>query len=120
MTQPTAHDTVQTALVDRIRTLIADEPVVREVSMFGGRSIMVNEKMIVSALKDGGILVRVDADRHDELLRGPGSIQAQMGPGREMGPGWIEISAAAISDDENLASWIGIAMDDNRTVTGRR
>lgn len=108
----------QSALVERVRALIADEPVVREVSMFGGRSIMVNEKMIVSALKDGGLLVRVDADRHDELLDKPGAAQAEMGPGRDMGPGWIEVSADSIGKGERLASWVEIAMDHNRAMTG--
>jgi TfoX/Sxy family transcriptional regulator of competence genes len=108
----------QTVLVERVRALIADEPEVREVSMFGGRSVMVNEKMIVSALKDGGLLVRVDADQHDELLGRPGAVQAEMGPGRGMGPGWIEVAADAVSDDEQLSSWIRIAMKYNRAVTG--
>lgn len=108
----------QTALIERVRTLIADEPVVREVSMFGGRSVMVNEKMIVSALKDGGLLVRVDADQHDDLLGRPGAMQAEMGPGRDMGPGWIDVAADVVSDDEQLSSWIGIAMTYNHDVTG--
>ena len=71
----------QTVLVERVRALIADEPVVREVSMFGGRSVMVNEKMIVSARKDGGLLVRVDADQHAHghgrvpvITRGPDTL----------------------------------------------
>ncbi|WP_197519776.1 TfoX/Sxy family protein [Pseudonocardia sp. HH130630-07] len=92
----------------------------REVSMFGGRSVMVNEKMIVSALRDGGLLVRVDADRHDELLSRPGAMQAEMGPGRDMGPGWIEVSADSVGGDEQLSSWVGMAMDHNRVVTGGR
>lgn len=36
----------QIILMERIRTMNADEPVVREVSMFGGRSVMVNEKTV--------------------------------------------------------------------------
>jgi len=108
----------QTRLIERLRSLLADEPVVREVSMFGGRSFMVNEKMIVSALRDGGLLVRVDADQHEELLRTPGAKQAVMGPGRDMGPGWIEVSAETVSGDEALASWISVAMAYNRTMTG--
>lgn len=107
----------QTALVERLRLLLADQPVMREVSMFGGRSFMVNEKMIVSALKGGGLLVRVDADRHGELLVRPGATQAEMGPGRDMGPGWIEVEAAAISGDERLSFWVGVAMEHNRAVT---
>lgn len=107
----------QTVLIERVRALIAEEPAVREVSMFGGRSVMVNDKMIVSALKDGRLLVRVDADHQDELLSRPGAVQAQMGPGRTMGPGWIAVAADSISDDDHLASWIRIAMDYNRAVT---
>ncbi|WP_120003590.1 TfoX/Sxy family protein [Nesterenkonia muleiensis] len=94
----------QIALIERLRSLLADQPVVREVSIFGGRSVMVNEKMIVSALKDGGLLVRVDADQHDKLLGRPGAVQAEMGPGCDTGPGWIEVEAEAISDDEHLSS----------------
>ena len=101
----------QTDLIERVRALITEEPVVREVSMFGGRSVMVNEKMIVSAGKDGGLLVRVNADRHEALLSRPGAVQAEMGPGRDMGPGWIEVSADSIRDDEQLSFWVGIAMD---------
>ncbi|MEY9259217.1 TfoX/Sxy family transcriptional regulator of competence genes [Brevibacterium epidermidis] len=107
----------QTSLIARIHALIADEPVVREVSMFGGRAVMVNEKMIVSAGKTGDLLVRVDADRHDELLEKSGARQAEMGTGREMGPGWIQVSAEAIADDKALATWLETAMDFNRKVT---
>ena len=108
----------QTALVDRVRDLLADEPVQREVSMFGGRSFMVNEKLVVCALKDGDLLVRVDAGRHDDLLTRPGAVQAEMGPGRDMGPGWIEVAADAIATDEGLAWWVEVALAYNRTITG--
>ncbi|SDS27970.1 TfoX N-terminal domain-containing protein [Brevibacterium siliguriense] len=107
----------QSDLVERVRALVADEPGVREVSMFGGRAVMVNGKMIVSAGKTGDLLVRVDADRHDELLESPGARQAEMGTGREMGPGWIEASAEAIEDEVALAFWVEAAMDFNRKVT---
>ncbi|MGO1769701.1 MAG: TfoX/Sxy family protein [Microbacterium sp.] len=110
----------QTVLVERIRALLAREPTIREVSMFGGRSVMVNDKMVVSALKDGGLLVRVDSARHDELLRRPGATQAEMGPGRDMGPGWIEVAADAISAEAGLSWWIDEAMTHNRAVTGGR
>lgn len=108
----------QAALVERLRTLLASERVVRETSMFGVRSFMVNEKLVVSAIKSGGLLVRVDAARHDELLGRPGAVQAEMGTGRTMGPGWIEIAADVIWDDQQLASWVGVAMEYNRALTG--
>ena len=42
--------TQQADLIERIRPLLADEPLTREVSMFGGRAFMVNDKMVTSVL----------------------------------------------------------------------
>ncbi|WP_315583716.1 TfoX/Sxy family protein [Actinomyces viscosus] len=109
----------QHSLVQRVRGLVAGEPDVREVSMFGGRAIMVNDKMIVSAGKSGDLLVRVEAGRHDALLAEPGAEQARMGTGRDMGPGWITVAPTAISDDERLAFWVDAAMSHNRVITDR-
>jgi len=86
--------------------------------MFGGRSIMVNEKMLVSVRKDGALLVHVAADRHDELLARPGARQAFMGRGRAMGPGWIEVGADTIGEDAPLTAWLEAAMEHNHAVTG--
>ena len=108
----------QHRLVQRVRALVDDEPDVREVSMFGGRASMVNDKMIVSAGKSGDLLVRADAERHEALLDEPGATQAQMGAGRDMGPGWITVAPEAIADDERLAFWVDVARDHNRTLTG--
>lgn len=109
----------QSDLVDRLRRILAEEAV-REVAMFGGRSFMVDERIAVSALKSGGLLVRVDADRHEELLDRPGAEQAEMGAGRTMGPGWIEVDAAAIADEVGLSMWVDVALKYNRAVTGTR
>lgn len=110
----------QSALLDRVRSLIADERALREVSMFGGRSVMVDERMIVSVLKGGGLLVRVDAERHEELLARPGAAQAEMGAGRSMGPGWIEVAPQAVADVEGLTAWVEVAREHHRAVTGGR
>ena len=107
-------------LVQRVRALVDDEPDVREVSMFGGRAIMVNDKMIVSVGKTGDLLVRVAADRHETLLGEPGAEQAHMGAGRVMGPGWITVAPEAIADDDRLAFWVDIAMRHNRAVASKR
>ena len=108
----------QHRLVQRVRALVDDEPDVREVSMFGGRAIMVNDKMIVSAGRSGDLLVRVAADQHETLLREPGAEQAQMGAGRVMGPGWVTVTPEAIADDDGLAFWVDVAMRRNRAITG--
>ena len=88
--------------------------------MFGGRSFMANDRMIAHALKVGDLLVRVDPQRGGELTELPGASRAEMGPGRIMGPGWISVSAAAITDDERLSFWIGAALEYNRASAGNQ
>ena len=44
---------------------------VREVPMFGGLSIMLDDSMVVSVGRDGSLLVRVDPGRSAELLARP-------------------------------------------------
>ncbi|MEH1129785.1 TfoX/Sxy family protein [Micromonospora sp. CPCC 206061] len=112
--------TPQADLIERLRARLADEPLTREVSMFGGRSFMVNEKLVASALKDGDLLVRVDAERHGELTLRHGARQAEMGAGRDMGPGWIAVSAASIASDEGLSFWLDAALDYNHATTKSR
>ena len=109
----------QQSLVERVRGLLDPDVPVREVSMFGGRAIMVNDKMIVSVGKDGSLLVRVDADDHYRLLQQPGASQAEMGAGRSMGPGWITIAPDHLTTDQALDSWTEEAMIYNRTTTAR-
>ena len=108
----------QRSLVQRVHDLVDDESDVREVSMFGGRAIMVNGTMIVSAGRNGDLLVRVAADRYEALLAEPGAERARMGAGRVMGPGWITVAPEAVADDEGLDFWIDVAMSRNRTITG--
>lgn len=111
---------VQDQLADRIHTALADEPSTRTVSMFGGLSFMVHEKMVVAAQRDGDLLVRIDPEQHSGLVARPGVRQAEMGTGRSMGPGWISVDHAAITGDEHLAWWIDVAMGFNATVRSRR
>lgn len=106
----------QQDLADRIRTALEDEPSTRTVSMFGGLSFMVHEKMVVAAQRDGALLVRIDPADHARLLARPGVSQAEMGTGRPMGPGWISVDPRAITDDEQLGWWIEVAMEFNAAV----
>ena len=107
-------------LVSRLHGLLADEPVVREVSMFGGRAFMVNEKMAVHASKDGDLLVRVDVADDAKFSEVPGASPAEISPGRAMGAGWIRASAASVADDEQLRFWLDAALAYNRALTGKR
>lgn len=76
----------QAQLCERLRAALADEASTREQRMFGGRSFMVNDMLVVSALKGGDLLVRVDADRHDELCRLPGAATTRVGSAERAQP----------------------------------
>ncbi len=107
-------------LADRVRSVLATQPTVREVKMFGGLSFMVNEAMVVNVGSAGDLLVRVDPQRHEEHLRVEGASSAEMGAGRTMGRGWLVVDADAVGADEDLAFWIRVALDFNtRTASDR-
>lgn len=96
----------QNDLVERLRAQFADESDVREVSMFGGRAFMVNDRMRVSAMRDGGLLVRVAPERSPVITQQEGVEIAEMGAGRSMGPSWLAVDPAAVATDEALARWL--------------
>jgi TfoX/Sxy family transcriptional regulator of competence genes len=109
------HDHNSTA--ERIRALLADAPATREVAMFGGLSFMVNNKMIVNVRRSGDLLVRVDPHRSPELVADHGARPAEMGAGRPMGPGWLDVPAECTTGDDQLRFWIDVAMTFNDQAT---
>jgi TfoX/Sxy family transcriptional regulator of competence genes len=105
--------------VDRIRAMLAAEPSAREVSMFGGLSFMVHDKMIVNVRRGGDLLVRVDPGRSPELVADHGARFAEMGAGRAMGPGWLDVAVELIATDDQLHFWLDVAMEFNdQTANG--
>jgi TfoX N-terminal domain len=99
------------ALADRIRSALPHDRPVRELSMFGGLSFLVDDSMVVAARRGGALLVRVDPARNDELLEVPGAGPAVMGTDRPMGPGWITVSSDGLATDEQLAFWLRVGLD---------
>lgn len=103
-------------MAERLRESLGTE-IVTEKKMFGAHCFMVNGKLVACANKDGGLLVRVDAARHDELVARPGASTSEMGKGRSMGPGWIRVEPSGVDADEDLAIWLADALDFNRRIT---
>ncbi|WP_261625019.1 TfoX/Sxy family protein [Nesterenkonia marinintestina] len=105
-------------LIDRVRTALASEPSMREVRMFGGLSFMVNEKMVVAVGREGDLLVRIDPKQNQEFLERPGTVQAEMGAGRSMGPGWVHVHKEALTTEDDLAFWVSVALEHNAPARG--
>jgi len=99
------------ALADRIRAALPRDRPVREVSMFGGLSFMVDDSMVVAAGRNGDLLVRINPARHDELLNVPGAKPAVMGADRPMGPGWITVSHDGLATDDQLTFWTQVGLE---------
>lgn len=103
------------ALAQRVRDLLTAREGVREVRMFGGLAFMVDERMAVSAGRDGDLLVRTDPAKYDDMLQ-RGGTPAHMGDHRPMGHGWLSVPARQIHGDTSLAYWVEVGIDSRNAV----
>ena len=101
-------------LANRIRTLVAAEPI-REKAMFGGLAFLFHGNMSVAASGQGGLMVRIDPDQTDELLAEPGAEPFEMGNRGAM-KGWLRVDAGAVEDDESLRTWVTRGLDYARSL----
>jgi TfoX/Sxy family transcriptional regulator of competence genes len=92
------------ALAERIRELVAGERGVTEKKMFGGLAFLIHGNMAVAASGQGGILVRVDPEESDKLVRTTKAVPMVM-RGREMN-GWLRIAAEDVRERRQLARWV--------------
>jgi TfoX/Sxy family transcriptional regulator of competence genes len=91
-------------LATRIRALLDDSPDITEKKMFGGLAFLVHGNMAIAASGEGGVLVRVDPARSDELVETTDAYVAEM-RGRLM-PGWLRVDADRLGADPDLAFWV--------------
>lgn len=62
-------------LADRIRTILADDPNCGEIRMFGGVCFTLNGNMLVGAMREGSLLVRVGERLEPDALSRPGATR---------------------------------------------
>jgi TfoX/Sxy family transcriptional regulator of competence genes len=91
-------------LAGRIRALVATERGVSEKKMFGGLAFLVGGNLAVAASGRGGLLVRVDPDEADRLVRSSKASPAVMG-GRIM-RGWLRVRDGDVRTTRQLARWV--------------
>jgi TfoX/Sxy family transcriptional regulator of competence genes len=105
-------------LAERIRDLLAGERDITEKRMFGGFAFLVDGKMSVSASGHGGLLVRVDPARTDQLLRGT-HVEPFVMRGRPM-DGWLRVDAAGVRTTRQLRTWVDRGVGYARSLPARR
>jgi TfoX/Sxy family transcriptional regulator of competence genes len=91
-------------LANRIRELISAEDGVTEKRMFGGLAFLIGGNMAIAASSRGGLLVRVDPDETESLLRKPHAQPFEM-RGREM-RGWLRVDGAGVRTKRELEPWV--------------
>jgi hypothetical protein len=106
-------------LAARIRDLINGEPGLSEKAMFGGLAFLIGGNMAISASGQGGLLVRTDPERTDELASLPHVSVAVM-RGRDM-PGWLRVDSGAVHTkrQRQLQRWVDEGVAYARSLPGK-
>lgn len=101
-------------LADRLRDILTGEPGLTEQKMFGGLAFLVNGHLAVAASNQGGLLLRADPERAEELLGEPHTSPFVM-RNREM-RGWLRVEPDGVATDEDLERWAEIGAGYARTL----
>lgn len=104
-------------LATRIRALLGEAPDLTEKKMFGGLAFLVRGNMAIAASGEGGILVRVDPTRTDELVATTDARVAEM-RGRLM-PGWLRVDTDRLDADAELGFWIQTGTEFARSLPAK-
>jgi TfoX/Sxy family transcriptional regulator of competence genes len=91
-------------LAERIRELIGRERSLKEQKMFGGLAFLIGGNMAIAASGQGGVLVRVDPDESDQLVKRT-NAEVMVMRGREM-RGWLRVDSSDVRTKAQLAKWV--------------
>jgi TfoX/Sxy family transcriptional regulator of competence genes len=95
-------------LADRLREALQDVDGLTEKRMFGGLAFLVNGNLAVAASGKGGLMLKIDPARSDELVDDAGVRRMEM-RGKEM-DGWLRIALEVVESDGDLRRWVDIGV----------
>jgi TfoX/Sxy family transcriptional regulator of competence genes len=95
-------------LADRVRALLKGERAVQERPMFGGLGLLLRGNMAVAVRGKGGLLVRVDPDDSEDVLREPGARLMKM-RGKPL-RGWVTVAPDACRRAVDVRRWVQLAV----------
>lgn len=100
-------------LAQRVREILEEEPGFDEKKMFGGICFLLFGNMVSGIIKDD-LIVRVAADRYEEMLKMPHAGKFDL-TGKPM-KGWVMVLSEALNSDEELNDWVQRAVSFVRTL----
>jgi len=101
-------------LADRLRGVLENEAHLTEKKMFGGLAFLIGGNMAIAASGQGGILVRVDPAKSDDLVDSSNAEVAIM-RGRPM-EGWLRVASDHLKQKRQLAKWAALGSAYARTL----
>ena len=101
-------------LAGRVRARLAGEPGLTEKKMFGGLAFLVNGHLAVAASGRGGLMVRCDPDRTDDLLADPLAAPFHM-RGTAPAAGWLRVGDDDLGGDD-LDRWVEVGLAHARSL----
>ena len=104
-------------LARRMRELLVDTTDTTEKKMFGGLAFLIAGNMAVAASGQGGLLVRVDPMKSDELVATTTARPMEM-RGRAM-QGWLRVDSADVRTKGQLAKWIKVGTTYARSLPAK-
>ena len=93
-------------LAGRVRRLLAGEADLTEKKMLGGLAFLIGGNMAVGASGQGGLLVRVEPARSDELVATTNARLMEM-RGRQM-QGWLRVDSDDVRSEPELVKWVDL------------
>ncbi len=105
-------------LADRLREVLGPERGLTEKRMFGGLAFLINGNMAVSASGQGGVLVRVDPDETERLVRRP-HVETMVMRGRAMN-GWLRVAPEGVRTKRQLEAWAARGVAFARSLPPKR
>jgi TfoX N-terminal domain len=105
-------------LAMRLRDLLHAEDGLSEQRMFGGLAFLINGNMAVAASGQGGVLLRVNPEETDQLVRSAFAERFVM-RGRAM-DGWLRIDAKGVKTTRQLERWATVGVGYARSLPSKK
>lgn len=104
-------------LADRIRELLATERGVLEKKMFGGLAFLIGGNMAIAASGQGGVLVRVDPEQSERIVRTT-KAEPMVMQGRAMA-GWLRVAPEDVATKRQLEKWVRLGTGYARSLPSK-
>jgi TfoX/Sxy family transcriptional regulator of competence genes len=101
-------------LAERIRTALQPHPGIVEKKMFGGVGFILHGNL-ACGVQGNDLIVRVGAENNDAALSRPFVRPFMAIPGKPMA-GWILVSPAGITSDQDLQHWVEFGYEFTSTL----